>query len=164
MLLETTQKGYAILRDAICNLYNIVIELLPLFYIATKHYVSLESREIDLLPKFIHLLPSKDKDRIKKLKDSNDHAGKKQKVKAKYYSKIMGGYTKIYELLISKLCKRVEYHLLNRIVMFDSFNGANHLETTEVKVNLISFSSTYINKYLLSLDNYSTTQSSLILT
>ena len=48
--------------------------------------------------------------------------------------------------------------------MFDSFDGANHLETVEGKIDLVSFSSTLTNANLLSLPNYSTARSSSILT
>ena len=46
--------------------------------------------------------------------------------------------------------------------MFHRFDGSNHLETVECKVDLVSFSSTIVNSGLLKCD-YSGTQSSNIL-
>ena len=164
LLLETTQKAYGVLRDSICHLCSMSIESLPSYYMATKHRVPLESGEIDLLPEYLPLLPSKDRDAIKKSNDAQDFLGKKNKIKAKYYSKIVGGYEKFFNLLFSKLEHCVKSSSLKKIVIFDSFDGANHLETTEGKVDLISFSSTCANKYLLSLNDYSAAKSSATLT
>ena len=48
--------------------------------------------------------------------------------------------------------------------MFDSYDGANHLETAEGKIDLVSFSSAIANHDLLQLCSYSTAKSSSILT
>ena len=50
------------------------------------------------------------------------------------------------------------------MIVFDSFDGANHLESVESKVNLISFSSTIANNELLTLLDYSVAKSKNILT
>ena len=47
--------------------------------------------------------------------------------------------------------------------MFDSFDGENHLETAEGKVDLISFSTTLTKKHSLSDCNFTTVQSRSIL-
>ena len=47
--------------------------------------------------------------------------------------------------------------------LFDSFDGANNLETAEGKVDLISFSTTLVNNHLHSNYDYATAQSSSIL-
>ena len=48
--------------------------------------------------------------------------------------------------------------------LFDSFDGANNLETAEGKVDLISLRATLANKHLLSNYDYATIQSNSILT
>ena len=53
---------------------------------------------------------------------------------------------------------------MDEIVLFDSCGGANHLETAEGKLYLISFSTTLVNEHLLSNYDYATAQSSSILT
>jgi len=75
-----------------------------------------------------------------------------------------GGCPKIYELLTWKLQKGINLSLLDMIVMFDSFNGANYLDTTEGKFNLISFSTAHDKKYFLALCDCFTAQSIATLT
>ena len=48
------------------------------------------------------------------------------------------------------------------ILAFNSFNGAKYLETQEGKTNLVSFSTTFVIKELLDLNNFFTTYSNSI--
>ena len=70
-----------------------------------------------------------------------------------------------YDILVRKICN---YDLpidCSTFIMFDSFDGANHLETVEGKIDLVSFNSTLINSDLVNqLKGYSTSRSSGILT
>ena len=69
-----------------------------------------------------------------------------------------------YDILVQKICN---YNLTidcSTFIMFDSFDGANHLETVEGKIDLVSFNSTLINSDLVNqLKGYSTSRSSGIL-
>ena len=44
---------------------------------------------------------------------------------------------------------------VNSVIMFDNFDGGNHLETAEGKIDLVGFSSALANANLLSSRNYS---------
>ena len=65
---------------------------------------------------------------------------------------------------MEKLHRRISLDHTKNIVFFNSFDGTNHLESAEGKIDLISFSTTAFNKDLLSLKDYSTSKSANILT
>ena len=69
----------------------------------------------------------------------NDHAGKKIKLKKNLFCKIVGGYEKAYVLLIKNLKRKIDNFYLDKLVVFDTFDGANYIETVEDKVNLVRF-------------------------
>jgi len=164
MIIETSQNGYQKLRASISKLFRIEAKLIPSFYLATKHRCKLITGEVDYLSEFKFLQPQSSENKITKSNDKTDYEGKKQKVTKKYFAKIDGGCEKAYSLLIDKLERRFINTTFDSVIMFDSFDGANHLETPEGKIDLVSFSSTLVNDKLLSLPNYSTARSSSILT
>ena len=66
--------------------------------------------------------------------------------------------------MVEKLKRKIDNFSFDKLKIFDRFDGANHLETVEVTEDLVSFSSTMINKELLTFHDYSNTQSRNILT
>ena len=52
---------------------------------------------------------------------------------------------------------------MNELIVFDSFDSTNYLESLESNTDLVSFSSIITNKELLSLSNYTIAKSSSIL-
>ena len=83
----------------------------------------------------------------------------------KCYSKIPGGHGKVFEILSKKIESRNNNIDMPKVIAFDSFDGANHLETVEGKIDLISFKSIVVNCNLLtSFINYSASKSGNILT
>lgn len=97
------------------------------------------------------------------MNDSEDYLGENDKVRKRHFAMIEGRHEKICTLLIEKTLKRKIYFIENDIVIFENFNGANYLEISEVKVDLVSFSSILVNVQLLTLSHYSTTRNSSIL-
>ena len=83
--------------------------------------------------------------------NTHDFFGKKNKVKKCYYTKIEGGYLKVHSLLVENLQRRKTNTNLKSLVIFDNFDGANHLETCEGKTDLVSFSSVLTSKELLTI-------------
>ena len=67
-------------------------------------------------------------------------------------------------MLIEKLKRKIDTFSFEKLVIFDSFDGSNHLETVKGKADLVIFLSTIISKELLGLHDYSTDQSRNILT
>ena len=63
----------------------------------------------------------------------------------KYYCTIAGGCMKAFDLII---------------IVFDLFDGANHLELLESKIDEVLFSSVIVSKELSSLPHHSTAKSS----
>ena len=59
----------------------------------------------------------------------------------------------MYSLLHGKVKNRIESKSLRSLVVFDSFDGANHFETIEGKVDLVSYCSTCFNQDLISLSD-----------
>jgi len=156
ILLESSTKGYANLRKAITEYHNQDIKSLPSLYLATKYHVPMDSGILDVCEEYKCLMPKKDIMLIEKSSDENDYIGKKNKVHRKYFCKINASYKKIYSFLYEKVKKRIKSEGLRDLVMFDSFDGANHLETIKGKVDLVSYSSTCFNQDLISLLEYST--------
>ena len=61
------------------------------------------------------------------------------------------GFDKVFDLFVEKFA-RCRWNVdLNEFAMFDLFDGANHLETVEGKVDLVSFLSAIVNNKLLTL-------------
>jgi len=164
LLLESTKNSFNKIANDIIKLFHLHPKQLPSFYMATKHRCNMTCGVLELDTSLLFLLPKNDFDKVQKSNNADDCIGKKCKITTKYFAKITGGYNKIYELLSEKITKRFPNANQKNLLFFDSFDGANHLETTEGKVDLISHSSTCVNKYLLSGFNYSTSQSSNILT
>ena len=81
---------------------------------------------------------------------------KKVKIKDKFFSKIPGEYDKTCELLTDKINKRFPSKNAQKLLVFDSFDGSNHLETEKEKSDLMSFLSACTNKNLLSEFNHLT--------
>ena len=104
-----------------------------------------------------------DQSLIAKSNNADDYEGKKVKIKAKYYAKIIGGHEKVFKLFCNKFKYQDQNVNMNKIILFDSFDRINHLETAEGKVDLISFNTTLVNKNLLNNFYYSTMKSSSIL-
>ena len=70
-----------------------------------------------------------------------------------------------YEIIIDKLATMNKSVDISYLIAFDSFDGVNHLETVEDKIDLVSFNTTFVNQHLLSkLEKYSTARSNTILT
>ena len=153
MLLESSTKGYADLRKAITECHNVDIKSLPSLHLATKHRVPADSGILEICKDCECLMSEKDMMHLEKSSDENDHIGKKNKVLKKYFCKINGGYEKTCFLLHNKVRNRINSECLSNLVLFDSFNGANYLETTEGKVDLVSYSSTCFNQDLISLQD-----------
>ena len=102
---------------------------------------------------------------VERSDNKDNFLGKKNKIKARYFSKIKGGFRKHYEIMVDKLANMNKLVDISRLIAFDSFDSANHLETVEGKIDLVSFNTTFINQHLLSkLEKYSTTRSNSILT
>ena len=97
---------------------------------------------------------------VKVTNDENDYLGQKNKVSKRYFAKIDGSASKICALLLEKAQRKILNCKPNDIIKFDSCDGANHLETAEGKINLVSFSSAIVNHDLLQLSSYSTAKSS----
>jgi hypothetical protein len=164
LLLESTKNSFDKIANDIIKLFHLHPKQLPSFYMATKHHCNMTCGVLELDTFLCFLLPKNNFDKVQKLNNADDCIGKKCKITTKYFAKITGRYNKIYELLSEKITKCFPNANQKNLLFFDSFDGANHLETTEGKVDLISHSSTYVNKYLLSEFNYSTSRSSNILT
>ena len=73
----------------------------------------------------------------------------------KYFAKIEGSCKKVHNLLVDNLECKFKNVNINSVIIFDSFDSANHLETMEGKIDLVSFSSILVNSNLLSLPKYS---------
>ena len=62
--------------------------------------------------------------------------------------------------MVGKLAKMSKLVGISCLITFDSFDGANYLETIKGKIDLVSFNITLVNWHLLSkLEKYSTTRS-----
>ena len=83
--------------------------------------------------------------------------GQKNKVSFHYYSRIKGDFEVNYMLLKKKILScDLPIDILS-LIMFNSFNEANHLETVEGKLDLFSFNSALANAdTLVKLKSYST--------
>jgi len=84
-------------------------------------------------------------------------------VKKRYFTKIISRYNKVFELLFTQIKTRKHDFTCNKLLIFDSFNRVNYLETTEGKIDLPSFSSTTANKDLLTNSDYPASYLSSIL-
>ena len=102
------------------------------------------------------MLPDWCKQKLTKVaNDPNDDAGKKDKLGKKHHCRIGSSRAKVFNVMIEKSKTHVNSSSLNEMIVIDSFNGANHLESLEDKIDLISFSSIIMNKELLSLPRHS---------
>jgi hypothetical protein len=164
ILIETSSKGHNKIRLSISKALKIPIQSIPSYYLATKHRCKLIAGEIAYLNAYKHLLPKSKQHNVNVTNDENDYLGQKNKVSKRYFAKIDGSASKIYALLLEKVQRKMLNYKPSDIIMFDSFDGANHLETAEGKIDLVSFSSTIVNQELLQLSSYSTAKSSSILT
>ena len=139
----------------------------PSYYLMTKHRPELENSTVQLLPKYEHLLTdsSNPTRMVERSNNENDYSSKKLKVSKRYYSRFKGGFAQNIDLLRKKIDS---YNLpidCSDLILFDLFDGANHLETVEGKIDLVSFNSTVINADLISKSHgYSTARTSRILT
>lgn len=149
---------------SISKLFHVETKLTPSFHMATKHRCKLITWEVDYLSKFKFLLPKSNDNDITRSNDAIDYEGKKNKVKNKHFAKIKGECEKVHTLLADNLECRFKDVNVNSVIMFDNFDGGNHLETAEGKIDLVGFSSALANANLLSSRNYSAAWSSSILT
>ena len=142
MLIETSSNSCNCLRDSFAEFLDILHEELPSHFIATKHHCMLDCREIELSPKCQFLLPKIGKSiLIQKNSDTADHERKKAKLKTKCFAKMAGNYYQVHKIMTDKIKRSCNSNInLNKIIMFDSFDGANHLEAVKGKIDLVSFS------------------------
>ena len=81
--------------------------------------------------------------------DENDYLELKNKVSKRCFAKIYSSASNIYALLLEKTQRKISNCKPNDIIMFNSYDGANRLETAEGKIGLVSFSSAIANHNLL---------------
>ena len=165
VLMAANSTDYSSVISSLNNALS--TNVFPSYYLATKHRPELENGIVNFLNEHVHLLSKKaENQRMVERSDCNtDFEGKKNKISSRYYSKIKGGFATNYSILLNKLRKCNVSFDSSSIVMFDSFDGANHLETVEGKIDLVSFNSTLVSADLLSkLKNYSASRSNAILT
>jgi len=166
MLMETTANSYNRLRDSFADFLQMPKKSIPSHYMAIKHHYQLDSGVISLSRKYVHLLSNADKAHlIVSNSQIDDYEGKKSKCKYNYFSKITGGYSKVHKIMTNQIKRCNDKASMDSIIMIDSFDGANHLETIEGKLDLVSFFSTLVNSNLLdTITDYSTAKSNCILT
>ena len=97
---------------------------------------------------------------VKKKKNGQTDADRKEKIKKLYYSKIDSSYPNIIkEHLIGKVERKFGKQFFNdvkKIGVLNSYDGARHLLSMDGDVNVVSYSSTlfckelYEKKYILS--------------
>jgi hypothetical protein len=109
------------------------------------------------------LYPKSDQNKIERSNNAKDYLGKKNEVRKKFYTRIVGSYNKVFSLLSEKIKRRYPNFACNCLLIFDSFNRVNYLETAEGKIDLLSFSSTIANKDLLTNSDYPASYLSSIL-
>jgi hypothetical protein len=122
------------------------------YYLIMKHRPVLDSEIVEFIDKFKYLISDKDKATriVERSQDTDNYTGKKNKIKNRYYERIKGGFGINYNLLVEKI-KRYNLGIdCSSFLVFDSFDGANYLETTEGKVDLVSFNSRLVSSDLLS--------------
>lgn len=165
LLMATNSTDY---NNVVSSLNELMHSKLFLsYYLMTKHRPKLENSMVEFLPQYKYLLMEKAMElrMVEHSENANDFSGKKNKVKSRYYSKIKGRFGVNYNLLVKKISS---YNLnidCSSLIIFDSFDGANHLETVKGKIDLVSFNLSLINSNLLTkLKGYSTSRSSGILT
>ena len=76
-------------------------------------------------------MPQSDQSLLMRSNVCNDHVGKKQKIKTKFHSKIYCDCNKVDDLLNEKVNQRCEVCDTSKVIMFDSFDGVNHLESVK---------------------------------
>ena len=128
LLIATTSTNYS---DIVLTMNeSMKCKQFPSYYLITKHRPELENGVVKILPKYEHLLSDKlmNARMVERSENDNDYSRKKVKIKSKYYSKIKGGFGMNYDILVRKICN---YDLpidCSTFIIFDSFDGANHLE------------------------------------
>ena len=70
--------------------------------------------------------------------NSNYYVGKKNKIKIKYYSKIEGDYSKVFNFTYEKVIRKGKIGAHNYFILFGSFDGVNQLQTVEEKNILLA--------------------------
>jgi len=113
----------------------------------TKHCPELDNRIVEFNNKFLHLLPKSDRNKrmVKRSDNDDDFLGKKNKIKAQYFLKIKGSFRKHYKIMVDKLANMNKSVDISCLIVFDSFDGVNHLKTIEGKIDLVSFNTTFVN-------------------
>ena len=164
--METTANSCNRIRESFADFLEMPKKLIPSHRMAAKHRCTLDSGVISLSSKHEYLISDTGKARlIENNNNTDDCEGEKSKYNRKYFSKIAGGYHKIYKIIIDQIKRRNDNVDINSIAMIDSFDGANHLETMEEKLDLVSFSSALVNKNSLDkITDSSTAKSNSILT
>ena len=89
IILDCSTNMYHNLRVSINETYH---DKLPSFFLATKHYPKLLSREIEFKKELFHLLPASLQMNLENNNNADDYIGKKVKVKKKFFSQIEGDY------------------------------------------------------------------------
>ena len=146
LLMSTNSSDYNMIRQTINETVN--QKFLPSLHMITKHRPELDNGIVECDDKFLHILPKSDRNErmVERSDNDDDFVGKKNKIKARYFSKIKGGVRKYHEIMVDKLAIMNKSVDMSRLIAFDSFDGANHLETVEGNIDLVSFNSTIVNR------------------
>ena len=79
-----------------------------------------------------------------------------------HFAVLQGRYSKVFNLLHDKIRKNKVFAYDSNVILFNSFDGANHLEILKGKLDLVSFSSTIFTSKLLKLSDFSILKSNNI--
>ena len=91
------------------------------------------------MDELLHVLLASDQKRIvERRENANDCLGNKLKIKAHFHAKLSGWFGKIFHVLTDKVKIQNSNAHCHFIAHFDFFDGANHLETIEVNIDLVS--------------------------
>ena len=139
---STLELSQNMLMEISCNYHNKVCLLIskalkiPMksilsYYLATKYRCKFITGEINYHSTCKNLLPKIVQCKVEVTDEENDYLELKNKVSKRYFVKIDGSASKIYALLLEKTQRKISNYKPNDIIMLDSYEGANHLETTE---------------------------------